>query len=260
VTDIESKYAGWIGREAVGEDGGKIGKVEEIYLDDETGQPEWLAIKTGMFGSKVSFAPLAGATADGESLRIPFSKEKVKDAPRVDADGHLEPDEEAELYAYYGRDDYTTDDRDTTGEAAGTVGRDVSGPETDDAMTRSEEEVRVDKTRHESGRVRLRKYIVTENVNMTVPVQREEVRVEREPITDANRDQAMAGGDLTEEEHEVTLHQEEVAVTKQVVPKERVRLDKEVVSEDRAVSEDVRKEQVEVEGDTETTGQSNRKE
>ena len=252
MTDVESEYAGWVGREAVGEDGAKIGKVQEIYLDDQTGQPEWLAIKTGMFGSKVSFAPLAGATAEGEALRVPFSKEKVKDAPRVDVDGHLEPGEEEELYAYYGRDDYTTED-------AGTVGRDVSGPETDVAMTRSEEEVRVDKTRHESGRVRLRKYIVTENVNMTVPVQREEVRVEREPITDANRDQAMAGGDLTEEEHEVTLHQEEVAVTKQVVPKERVRLDKEVVSEDRAVSEDVRKEQVEVEGDTETTGKSNNK-
>ena len=250
MTNTESEYGGWIGRQAVGQDGEKIGKVEEIYLDDQTGQPEWLAIKTGLFGSKVSFAPLAGATADGDALRIPHGKDKVKGAPAVEADGHLEPGEEAELYRYYGRDDYETPDRGTAGETSrGTLGRDVSGSETDDAMTRSEEEVRVDKTQREAGRARLRKYIVTENVNMTVPVQREEIRIEREPITEANRDQALAGGDLTEEEHEVTLHEEEIDVQKRVVPKERVRLDKDVVSEDRQVSEEVRKEQIEVEGD-----------
>ena len=254
MTNIKSDYAGWIGREAVGQDGSKIGKVEEIYLDDETGQPEWLAIKTGMFGSKVSFAPLAGATADGDALRVPYSKDEVKDAPRVDADGHLEPTEEAELYRYYGRGDYEGPGRGRT-QPRGTVGRDVSGPETDDAMTRSEEEIRVDKTQREAGRARLRKYIVTENVNMTVPVQREEVRVEREPITNANRDRAMAGGDLTEEEHEVTLHEEEVQATKRVVPKERVRLDKDVVSEERQVSEEVRKERIDVEGDVGTERQ-----
>ncbi len=129
------------------------------------------------------------------------------------------------------------------------VGKDTSGPETDNAMTRSEEELRVGKTQRETGRARLRKYIVTENVQQTVPVQREELRVEREPITDANRDAAMSGGDLTEEEHEVTLHAEEPVVEKRAVPKERVRLDKETVTDERTVDEEVRKERIDAEGD-----------
>ena len=93
-------------------------------------------------------------------------------------------------------------------------------------MTRSEEELRRRHERRETGRARLRKYVVTENVEQTVPVQREEVRVEREPITDANRDAALDGPEITEEEHEVTLHTEEPVVEKRTVPKERVRLDK----------------------------------
>ena len=116
-------------------------------------------------------------------------------------------------------------------------------------MTRSEEELRVGKEQRETGRARLRKYIVTENVQQTVPVQREELRVEREPITDANRDAAMSGGDLTEEEHEVTLHAEEPVVEKRAVPKERVRLDKETVTDERTVDEEVRKERIDAEGD-----------
>ena len=101
-------------------------------------------------------------------------------------------------------------------------------------MTRSEEELDVGVRRQEAGRARLRKYVVTEPVQTTVHVQREEVRVEREPITDANRDRAMAGEELSEDEHEVTLHAEEPVVEKRVVPKERVRLDRDTVTEERA--------------------------
>jgi uncharacterized protein (TIGR02271 family) len=122
----------------------------------------------------------------------------------------------------------------------------VSGEETDDAMTRSEEELRVGTTEREAGRARLRKYVVTENETRTVPVKREEVRVEREPITDANVGDAMDGPAISEEEHEVVLHEEEVVAEKRAVPKERVRLDKDVEVEERTVSEQVRSEQVEL--------------
>ena len=115
-------------------------------------------------------------------------------------------------------------------------------------MTRSEEELNVGTTQRESGRVRLRKYIVTEDVQTTVPVSREEVRIEREPITDANVGDAKDGPELSEEEHEVTLHTEEPVVEKRVVPKERVRLDKDTIQEERHVSESVAKEQIEVDG------------
>ena len=129
---------------------------------------------------------------------------------------------------------------------AGTTGHDTSGPTTDDAMTRSEEEVKVGTTEREAGRARLRKYVVEEEVTQTVPVKREEVRVEREPVTDANAGAALDGPAISEEEHEVVLHEEEPVVEKQAVPKERVRLDKETVTDEEQVSETARKEQIDI--------------
>src|ERR687897_727381 len=133
--------------------------------------------------------------------------------------------------------------------ASGAVGRDTSGPTTDDAMTRSEEELRVGKVDQERGRARLRKYVVTEEVQQTVPVRREEVRVEREPITDGNVDDALDGPAISEEEHEVVLHEEQPVVEKRTVPKERVRMDKQSVTDEAQVSEEVRKERIEADGD-----------
>ena len=132
---------------------------------------------------------------------------------------------------------------------SGTAGYDTSGPTTDDAMTRSEEQLRVGTERVETGRVRLRKYIVTENETVTVPVSREEVRLEREPITDANVGSATSGPEISEEEHEVILTEERPVVEKITTPVERVRLDTETVTEDTQVSEELRKEQVELETD-----------
>jgi uncharacterized protein (TIGR02271 family) len=245
----------WRGRTAVDAEGSKLGKIEEIYLDRETEQPEWALIHTGLFGSKSSFMPLRDVSSDGEQVTAPYTKEQVKDAPQIDADGELSQEQERELYRHYGMDYGESrsdagvpEGRQETGKGEQSVGRDVRGPETDDAMTRSEEELNVGTTRREAGKARLVKHVVTENVTQTVPVQREEVRVEREPITDANRDQATAGGDLTEEEHEVTLHEDEVTVDKQTVPKERVRMDKDVSTEQREVTEQVGKEQIETEG------------
>jgi uncharacterized protein (TIGR02271 family) len=246
----------WRGRTAVDADGEKLGKIEEIYLDAETQRPEWALIHTGLFGGKSSFMPLEGATSEGDQVKAPFSKDQVKSAPQMDADGELSQQDEAALYAHYGVD--YGEGRSGSGLPEGgapeqsrdreTVGRDVSGPETDDAMTRSEEELRVGTAKREAGRARLVKHVVTEDVTQTVPVKREEVRVEREPITDANRDAATSGGDITDEEHEVVLHEEEVVVDKQAVPKERVRMDKDVTVDEQQVSEQVRKEQIETEG------------
>jgi uncharacterized protein (TIGR02271 family) len=116
-------------------------------------------------------------------------------------------------------------------------------------MTRSEEQLQVRVVRRPSSLVRLRKYIVTEDVQMTVPVQREEVRVVREPVTGANVGQAMDGPELSEEGHELILSEEQVVVEKKVVPKERVRLDKSVTTDEEVVSDQVRKEQIDLEQD-----------
>jgi stress response protein YsnF/sporulation protein YlmC with PRC-barrel domain len=195
-------------------DGDKIGSVEEIYLDAETGAPEWALVNTGLFGTKSTFVPLRDASEAGGELRVPYEKATVKDAPRIDADGQLSQSEESELYRYYGLE-YSEARSDSGlpegGSATGRIDRDaaggdVSGPETDGAMTRSEEELRVGTTEREAGRARLRKYVVEDEVTKTVPVRREEVRVEREPITDANIGDATSGPDISEEEHEVVLH------------------------------------------------------
>jgi uncharacterized protein (TIGR02271 family) len=206
-----------------------------------------------MFGTKSTFVPLRGAHEADGGLRVPFDKATVKGAPTIESDGQLSQSEEGELYRHYGLD-YSEARSDSglpegdaaTGRAHGVVGDDVSGDETDRAMTRSEEELRVGKTEREAGRARLRKYVVTDQVQETVPVRREELRIEREPITDANVGDAMDGPAISEEEHEVVLHEEEVVVDKRAVPKERVRLDKDTVTEERRVSEGVRKEQVEL--------------
>jgi uncharacterized protein (TIGR02271 family) len=235
----------WQGRTLVDRNGDKIGAIDALYVDQETDRPEWALVNTGLFGSKVSFVPLAGATPRDEDIVVEVEAQQVKDAPKMDANEQLSEAEEAELFRHYGID-YTTEGSVTaTDEPGGAVGHDTSGPTTDDAMTRSEEELRVGTADRERGRARLRKYVVTEEVQQTVPVRREEVRLEREPITDGNVDQALDGPEISEEEHEVVLHEEEPVVEKRTVPKERVRMEKETVTDEAQVSETVRKEQIE---------------
>ncbi|MFJ6002236.1 DUF2382 domain-containing protein [Arthrobacter sp. NPDC092385] len=275
------------GGNVLGSDGEKIGSIGQVYLDDQTGEPSWVTAKTGLFGTSESFVPLQGADIEGHDVRVPYTKHQVKDAPRVESDGNLSPEEEDRLYRHYevggGTSGYTDTTTGTTGNVGrgdrdvdidttsgrhtgltdtnthsgtttgrGTVGHDTSGPTTDEAMTRSEEQLHVGTERREVGRARLRKYVVTENVTQTVPVSREEVRVEREPITDANRGDAYDGPAISEEEHEVTLHAERPVVEKEAVPVERVRLDKETVTTNETVSGEVRKEEIEVEGADDT--------
>lgn len=234
------------GHNALSPDGAKIGTIQDIYYDEQTDQPEWLAVKTGLLGTRVSFVPLANARQQGDDVVVAYDKDRVKAAPNMDADGQLSQDEEARLYEHYGLA-YSSAASDTGLPEGGHVpsGREPSGA--DDAMTRSEEELRVAKTSQPAGKARLRKWVDTEHVSTTVPVAHEEVRVEREPITDANIDQAMKGAEISESEHEVTLHEEQAVAAKETVPKERVRLEKDVVIEEAEVDADLRKERVETE-------------
>jgi uncharacterized protein (TIGR02271 family) len=232
--------------------GEKIGSVGQVYLDDRSGAPEWVSVKTGLFGTKESFVPLDKAALTGDRIEVPFGKDQVKDAPRIDVDGDLSPAEEDELYTYYGlssTDGQLSDD--TSGYAGNdreTVGHDTSGPSTDDAMTRSEERLVAGTRTEEAGKARLRKYVVTEQQQITVPVTREEVTLEREPITDGNVGSALDGPSISEEEHEVVLHAERPVVQTETVPVERVRLGKQTVTEQENVAGEVRKEQIEFDG------------
>jgi len=249
VTPRTQNVIDWRGRTVVDHDGNKVGKIEEIYLDTQTADPEWALVNTGLFGTKSTFVPIRDASAESDDeVVVPFEKSHIKDAPGIDPDGRLSHEEEATLYRHYGLDSGEGRSGSGTTEREGRSDRQGRNGG-DDAMTRSEEELRVGKDSREAGVARLKKYVVTENVQTTVPVQREEVRVEREPITDANRDAALSGPEITESEHEVTLHEEEPVVEKRAVPKERVRMAKDSVTEDREISEEVRKERIESEGD-----------
>jgi len=266
----------------------KVGGIGQVYLDDSTGQPSWVTVKTGLFGTSQSFVPLQDAEVRGDDLVVSYGEDQIKNAPRVDDDGSISPEEEDRLYEYYGLGSGTTGTSDVTagttgttsdvtdatttgttglagvgtdadadrtraGNEHGTEGRDTSGPTTDDAMTRSEEQVNVGTQRREAGRARLRKYVTTETVSQTVPVSHEEVTLEREPITDANVGAANDGPAISEEEHEVVLHEEVPVVEKEAVAVERVKLGTETVTDETQVSADVRKEHIELEDDDTTT-------
>ena len=248
----------YVGKTAVDPQGDKIGSVGQVYVNDESGQPDWITVNTGLFGMKENFAPLHGSSFDGDNLVLPFDKTVVKDSPDVADSSHLDPDEQQSLYSYYAQylggsaNTGTDTEYQETGNTRGTENYDTAGATTGETLTRSEEHLNVGTQQVEAGRARLRKYVVTEQQTVSVPVSHEEVRVEREPITDANRD-AVGGATISEEEQEVILHAEKPVVTTEAVAVERVRLGTETVTENQSVSGEVRKEQIEVhDGTTDT--------
>lgn len=267
-----------IGKPLYGTDGTKIGKVSQAYFDDTTGRPEWVTVSTGLFGGKDNFVPVAQADYTDGGLKVPYDKEMITSAPSIDPQEHLSPDDEEDLYRHYNlefsqspssfqgeqaRGDRPTawnrdagDGRDEPAgyKAAGYESAERNADKADGAMTRSEERLNVSTEQVQAGKARLRKYVVTEQENISVPVSHEEVRLEREPITEANASEALDGQEISEDEHEVVLKKERPVVTKETTPVERVRMDIETVTEDEEISEEVRKEQIEAEGDANMPG------
>ncbi|MDT8912407.1 PRC and DUF2382 domain-containing protein [Amycolatopsis sp. PS_44_ISF1] len=244
-----------IGSTAVDRHGEKLGKIGSVYLSDETGHPEWVTVKTGLFGLKESFVPLGGADLREHEVVTAVAKEKVSDAPRVDADGHLSPEQNDELYRYYGLQQQAGPpraerrDRATAAPAADRRGgRDDrrAGRGDQAEVVRSEERMRVGTEAVPTGRVRLRKYVVTEQQEAKVPLRHEEVRVQREPIENG----APGQGRIEEAEQDVTLYAEKPVVRTETVPVEKIRLNKQQVTEEHTVRGEVRKEQVDVTDDT----------
>ena len=254
-------------------DGDKVGGVQDVYVNDTSGQPDFVSVNHGLFGAGTSIVPLRGHTLRDGELHLAFPKDRINDAPDLDENGHLTTDDQDAFYRHYGlteTKDVTTYDtgRHAAGAGAGAAGaagagaaagerRDVKDVETDaaaagaaatdkDAIIRSEEQLNVEKDRVESGQVRLRKYVVNETETVEVPVEREEVRVVREPITDADR--ANFDGKIGEQEASVTLHEERVNVNKESVPVEKVSLEKDTVQDTERVSEELRKERFDTDG------------
>ncbi|MFD7896872.1 DUF2382 domain-containing protein [Streptomyces sp. NPDC059743] len=290
-------------------DGDKIGNVGQVYVGDRTGRPEWVTVKTGLFGMNESLVPLTGARRAGEDIHVPYAKEAVKEAPRLAADEHLDPGQEKQLYEHYGlattgsglgmaesagTPAATAGTRTGTGAEAGTVsgpgmgtgarpgvsagagmpaepapaaaggqgrpmagmrgaesaeGKEAQGEE----LIRSEEQLHISTEEHEVGHARLRKVVVTESVTTSVPLSHEEVRVIHEAIAPEDRSR-MGRSPISEAQTEVTLHAEQPVISKETIPVERVRMETEKVTEQKEVSADVRKEQIEY--DTDQTGRT----
>jgi uncharacterized protein (TIGR02271 family) len=291
----ERELSAAIGSAAYGPDGEKIGTVEHFFTDDRTGAPTWVAVSTGMFGTRHSVVPATDATFTEGSVRLPVTKDAVRTAPSV-SDQHLDPEAEALLRQHYGLDAGTTPAGTTAGTTTAgtttapagddTTTRDLSQlpgdhraggtqqdtvsidreaardqtvpvaavptpPTTDGAMTRSEEQLRVTMERYAAKRVRVVKYVVTEEVQVTVPIRREEIRIEEIPLGDGAPTTAGAldttgTGGLPET---IVLHTERPVVGTEVVPVERVRLRTEWVQEHVQVRDQVRRERVEVDQD-----------
>lgn len=308
--------------------GTKVGTIKQVYLNDDSGAPEWVTVHTGWFGMRESFVPLSGARRNGDVLQVPYDKETIKGAPNVDADEHLSHAQIVDLYRHYGvrppsgrrttGDGAGAGDRRLTGErdraasgsagtaaarsttevpatgtgegetggthtpgtaataeaaaparteTAGTPGpagmavhperqarrghdlpersrHEAEQPATTE-ITRCEERLHVGTERHESGRVRVRKWVETEMVERTVPVSREEVRIDREPIVGGRPDPEAR---LSEDERVIILYEERPLVSKETVPVERVVIRTEQVRDEQTVRGEIRKERIEVIG------------
>jgi uncharacterized protein (TIGR02271 family) len=224
------------GASVIGPDGAKLGTVDAVYYDNVTDRPAWVAVRTGLFGTHVSLVPLTGTRLVHHDLQVGFGKDRLTSAPHHDPSRDLSPQDEIELYRHY---DVAYEDQ-----------------RTDDAMTRSEERLRV-RTESQGERVRLRKHVVTEYREITVPVRREVLSVERDltgdaPGPDTGPRPAAAparSGHVEDVEREIVLHEERPVVHTETVPVERVRLGKDQVQDEQTVTADVRKEQIDTETD-----------
>lgn len=276
-----------IGHNVYDAEGNKIGTAGRIYNSNATGEPAWVTVKTGLFGGKESFVPLNGAAADDKGLHVTVRKDSIKDAPQIEENGRLSETDLSELQRHYGlapssaamnsghaeghgvlpapRAEVGRHAAETTGEttgmtremagrsAEGTAGREAAQFDHADAqrqsVLRSEERLRASTETVETGRVRLRKYVVTAQQNITVPIRREEVHVTREPVKAGEVTDAR----IAEEEREVILHEERPVVVKEIVAVERVSLDIETIQENREVTDTIRREEVKVDDGTKSS-------
>ena len=289
---------------AYDKNGEKLGDVNEVFVDDQSGQPTFVEVNHGLFGMNSSLVPLRGHDFSGDDLKLGFSKDRIKDAPDFDSDKPLTPEAQSDIFKHYGLDnardvtDYKDSNLDSKRDAqagadkdhnltagagaagAGAAGAGVAGAHADEKkadthttdaaaterkagvaddaaaartnndgeLIRSEEQLNVNKERVATGEARLRKYVVTDTESVEVPVEREEVRVERTPINaeDAKNYNGAISGDS--EEASVTLHEERVNVNKETVPVEKINLKKDTVRDTETHTEELRKEQIDTDG------------
>jgi len=277
-TAVEDQYAGYT---VVDESGTKIGKVDDLFLD-ESDQPEYFGVKMGFLGTSSTLIPADITTIYNEQgfIEVSQTKSTVQDGPAFDDDREITPEYENEVRSYYGLGPVESSGsyEETNGHSgagttdstsAGTVGSGMSmgdtetgefrehdrnqeglsqhGSDLEDELRgqRSEEELVAGTREREAGSVNVRKRVRNYREQIEVPTRREEVSVERVPVS-GEATEAQIGGD----EVSVPVVEDEVVVQKKPVAKEEIRVRKDVVNERQIVEEDVRREEVDIEDDT----------
>jgi len=258
-----------VGTTAYGADGEPLGAVGHFLADDRTGRPTWAALRPDPSGPRVVVVPVAGARFADGGLRVPVRRALVDGAPPITTAEHLDPEEERVLRHYYGVEEgrdsglrqedvgptaapFTVPDPAATSDVPAAAPAPAAAA-SDGAMTRSEEQLRVRSEQVATTRVRLVKYVVTEEVQVTVPLRREEVRLEELPVDapdpgpgesigpDGGYAEAPTETGLPDE---IVLHREEPVISVRVVPAERVRLRTDLVEGQEQVSGRVQREQI----------------
>ena len=262
ITDL-GVLRGWGGHDLVDRDGVKAGSIVDLYIDEQTKQPTWGLVRTGLLGSRQTLVPMGQATvplavivSGAGSVQVPFESAAILDAPSVAVGEEISEATAIALRRYYGLGDppapaegdhgpSDTESLDAGAEPAAKTTAAMTSPSTEPSgtMIRSEEELRV-LLRRRARRVRVQRYVVTDYVTTTIPVRREELRLVEALGQEASRTAppALPGG----ASWEMVLHQEEPVVSKQVVARERVRLHVQTITEHRRISGEVRKERIQV--------------
>jgi uncharacterized protein (TIGR02271 family) len=280
-TAVEDQYAGYT---VVDEGGSKIGKVDDLFLD-EGDQPEYFGVKMGFLGTSSTLIPADITTVNNEQgfIEVSQSKDTVKEGPAFDDDREITPEYENEVRSYYGLGPVESSGsyEETNGHSgagttdsttAGTVGSGMSMGDTETGefrehdrnreglsqpgsdlededelrVQRSEEELVAGTREREAGSMKVRKRVRTDRERIEVPTKHEEVTVERVPV-EGEATEAQIG----EDEVSVPVTEEEVVTSKKAVAKEEIRVRKDVVEDTEVVEEDVRREEIDVEDDTE---------
>ena len=244
-TETQRNLEQYIDHDVLDQNGDKIGTLHCLWSDG-SGEPAYLGVQTGWLFGKTHVVPADRTEVNDNSrrIRLPYTAEQVKNAPSYDPAVELDSNIQSQVSSYYG-----TYSQDST--AAQTRSQTRSGSSTQERGARQErasvklheEQVKIGKRQVEAGGVRLRKVIRTETVNQPVELQREEIVVERVPASGESRAGAK---DFQQEDIFIPLRREEAVVEKQTRVREEVRVSKKAQTERQNVSEQVRKEDVEV--------------
>jgi uncharacterized protein (TIGR02271 family) len=272
--------------------GNKIGTVDGVWADDATDELEFIGVKTGWLMGKIHAIPMRDAQIGDGTITLPYGEDQVKNAPSFGSDDEISPEQEEEIYSYYGTARTTapsptglpigdagtefqpgtssstdstvsagtadspsagyTGTSDYTGMTDTTVGTTADTTETEGEVPLQEEELQVGKRQVEAGRVRLRKVVRTEQQQVPVELRREDVEIERIPASEA-ASTGTPGDAFQEGEIEVPIMREEPVVAKEARVVGGVRVAKTAETETRTVGGEVRKEDVEVDRDVDDT-------